>query len=221
MLLDIGPPGMDGLEVLQQIKAVDEQVEVILVTAVKTVRTAVTAMKLGAFDYLTKAFEEEEVLAVVRRALRHRALHREVTFLRSELARRESADEIVGQSAQMRRLARPIAQVARTSATVLITGESGTGKELVARAIHRQSARRDKPFVPVNPAATSEALIESELFGHERGAFTGAYAKRAGWTSLSSCSAFRPCCARRRRSCLRMNAGARYRAAGRAGRVWS
>ena len=185
VLLDIRLPGMDGLEVLQQIKALDEQVEVILVTAVKTVRTAVTAMKLGAFDYLTKPFEEEEVLAVVRRALDHRALQREVTFLRSELARRENADEIVGQSAEMRRLFQLIAQVARTSATVLITGESGTGKELVARAIHRQSPRRDKPFVPVNPAAISETLIESELFGHERGAFTGAYQKKLGRFELA------------------------------------
>ena len=142
---------MNGLDVLQPIKALDDQVEVILVTAVKTVRTAVAAMKLGAFEYLTKPFEEEEVLGVVRRALERHALHREVTFLRSELARRESADEIVGQSAEMRRLSRFIAQAAQTSAAVLITGESGTGKELVARAIHRQSLRRDKPFVPVPP----------------------------------------------------------------------
>jgi DNA-binding NtrC family response regulator len=185
VLLDIRLPGMDGLEVLRQIKALDEQVEVIPVTAVKTVRTAVAAMKLGAFDYLTKPFEEEEVLAVVRRALERRALHREVTFLRSELARRENADEIVGQSAAMRRLDQLIAQVARTSATVLITGESGTGKELVARAIHRQSPRRDKPFVPVNPAAIADTLIESELFGHERGAFTGAYQKKLGRFELA------------------------------------
>src|SRR5215470_11369627 len=185
VLLDIRLPGMDGIEVLERIKTFDEQVEVILVTAVKTVRTAVAAMKLGAFDYLTKPFEEEEVLAVVRRAIERRALHREVTFLRSELARRENADQIVGESAEMRRLYQLIAQVARTSATVLITGESGTGKELVARAIHRQSPRRDKPFVAVNPAAISEALIESELFGHERGAFTGAFQKKLGRFELA------------------------------------
>ncbi len=180
VLLDIRLPGMDGLEVLEQAKVIDEQVEVILVTAVKTVKTAVTAMKLGAFDYLTKPFEEEEVLAVVRRALERRALQREVVFLRSELARRQDGDEIVGQSAEMRKLAQMIAQVSRTSATVLIAGESGTGKELIAQAIHRQSPRRDKPFVPVNPAAIVESLIESELFGHERGAFTGAYQRKLG-----------------------------------------
>jgi DNA-binding NtrC family response regulator len=185
VLLDIRLPGMDGIEVLERIKAIDERVEVILVTAVKTVRTAVAAMKLGAFDYLTKPFEEEEVVAVVRRALERRALHREVVFLRSELARREDADEIVGQSPEMRKLGLLIGQVSRTSATVLISGESGTGKELIARAIHRQSARRDKPFVAVNPAAVVESLIESELFGHERGAFTGAYQKKLGKFELA------------------------------------
>ena len=185
VLLDVRLPGMDGLEVLEQIKALDEQTEVILVTAVKTVKTAVTAMKLGAFDYLTKPFEEEEVVAVVRRALERRALQREVVFLRSELARREDGGEIVGQSAEMRKLALLIGQVARTTATVLIIGESGTGKELIARAIHRQSPRRDKPFVPVNPAAIVESLLESELFGHERGAFTGAYQKKLGKFELA------------------------------------
>jgi len=180
VLLDVRLPGMDGLEVLEHAKALDEQVEIILVTAVKTVKTAVRAMKLGAFDYLTKPFEEEEVLAVVRRALERRALQREVVFLRSELARRQDGDDIVGQSPEMRKLALLIAQVSRTSATALIAGESGTGKELIARALHQQSPRRDKPFVPVNPAAIVESLIESELFGHERGAFTGAYQRKLG-----------------------------------------
>src|SRR5262245_62902280 len=139
VLLDIRLPGMDGIEVLERIKAVDEQVEVVLVTAVKTVRTAVAAMKLGAFDYLTKPFEEDDLLSVVRRALEKRSLEREVVFLRSELARRHEFGEIVGTHAEMQKLFRLIAQVARTTTTVLITGESGTGKELVARAIHRQS----------------------------------------------------------------------------------
>jgi DNA-binding NtrC family response regulator len=180
VLLDIRLPGMDGIEVLERIKTLDEGIEVILVTAVKTVRTAVAAMKLGAFDYLTKPFDEDDLLAVVRRALERRALEREVVFLRSELARRYDEDEIIGQHAEMQKIYRLISQVARTSTTVLITGESGTGKELIARAIHRQGSRRDRPFVAVNPAAMSETLIESELFGHEKGAFTGAYQRKIG-----------------------------------------
>jgi DNA-binding NtrC family response regulator len=184
VLLDIRLPGMDGIEVLERIKAIDESLEVVLVTAVRTVRTAVAAMKLGAFDYVTKPFEEDELLALVRRALERRSLQREVVYLRSELERRH-ASELVGLHPEMQRVYRLIAQVARTTTTVLITGESGTGKELIARAIHRQGPRRDKPFVAVNPAAISETLIESELFGHERGAFTGAYQRKLGKFELA------------------------------------
>jgi DNA-binding NtrC family response regulator len=180
VLLDIRLPGMDGIEVLERIKAIDDGVEVILVTAVKTVRTAVAAMKLGAFDYLTKPFEEDELLALIRRALERRSLEREVVFLRSELARQHDFDELVGQHPEMQKLYHLSAQVARTTTTVLITGESGTGKELIARAIHRQGPRRDRPFVPVSPAALSDTLVESELFGHERGAFTGAFQRKVG-----------------------------------------
>src|SRR5216110_2212196 len=185
VLLDIRLPEMDGIEVLERIKAIDEGIEVILVTAVKTVRTAVAAMKLGAFDYLTKPFEEEELLSLARRALERRALEREVAFLRSELERAHDRDEIVGRHPAMQKLQALITQVARTTTTVLITGESGTGKELVARAIHRQGPRRDKPFVAVNPAAVAESLIESELFGHERGAFTGANQRKLGRFELA------------------------------------
>jgi DNA-binding NtrC family response regulator len=185
VLLDIRLPEMDGIEVLERIKTIDEGVEVILVTAVKTVRTAVAAMKLGAFDYLTKPFEEDELLALVSRALEKRSLEREVVFLRSELKRQQDFEELVGQHTEMQRLYRLITQVARTSTTVLITGESGTGKELIARAIHRQGPRRDKPFVPVNPAALAESLVESELFGYEKGAFTGAYQRKLGRFELA------------------------------------
>jgi DNA-binding NtrC family response regulator len=185
VLLDIRLPGMDGIEVLERIKALDEGIEVILVTAVKTVRTAVAAMKLGAFDYLTKPFEEDELLSLSRRALERRALEREVAFLRSELERAHDLDEIVGRHPAIERLHGLIAQVARTSTTVLITGESGTGKELVARAIHHQGPRRDGPFVAVNPAAIVETLIESELFGHEKGAFTGAHQRKLGKFELA------------------------------------
>ena len=185
VLLDIRLPEMDGIEVLERIKAMDEGVEVILVTAVKTLRTAVAAMKLGAFDYLTKPFEEDELLAVIARALEKRALEREVTFLRGELERARDFDEIVGQHPTMQKVYRLIAQVARTTTTVLVTGASGTGKELIARAIHRQGPRREKPFVAVNPAAVAESLIESELFGHERGAFTGAHQRKLGRFELA------------------------------------
>ena len=185
VLLDIRLPGMDGIEVLERIKAIDEGIEVILVTAVKTVRTAVAAMKLGAFDYLTKPFEEEELLSLARRALERRALEREVAFLRSELERAHDRDEIVGRHPATQKLQALITQVARTATTVLITGESGTGKELVARAIHIQGARRERPFVAVNPAAIAESLIESELFGHERGAFTGAHRRKLGRFELA------------------------------------
>jgi len=185
VLLDIRLPEMDGIEVLERLKALDDSLEVILVTAVKTVRTAVAAMKLGAFDYVTKPFEDEDLLALVRRAVEKRSLEREVTFLRGELARRHDRDEIIGEHPEMQKLARLVTQVARTTTTVLITGESGTGKELIARAIHHRGPRRDKPFVPVNPAAMPEALVESELFGHEKGAFTGAHQRKLGRFELA------------------------------------
>jgi two-component system, NtrC family, response regulator AtoC len=185
VLLDIRLPEMDGIEVLERLKAIDEGVEVILVTAVKTVRTAVAAMKLGAFDYVTKPFDEDELLSLVRRALQKRSLEREVTFLRGELARQHDREDIVGEHPEMQKLSRLITQVARTTTTVLIAGESGTGKELIARAIHHRGPRRDKPFVPVNPAAIPESLVESELFGHEKGAFTGAHQRKLGRFELA------------------------------------
>jgi DNA-binding NtrC family response regulator len=185
VLLDIRLPGMDGIEVLERLKSLDEHVEVILVTAVKTVRTAVAAMKLGAFDYLTKPFEEDELLSLVRRALERRSLEREVVYLRAELERRHDFDEIIGQHPEMQKLYRLVGHVARTPTTVLITGESGTGKELIARAIHRQSPRRDKPFVAVNAPGIAESLMESELFGHEKGAFTGAFQRKLGKFELA------------------------------------
>jgi DNA-binding NtrC family response regulator len=185
VLLDIRLPDMDGIAVLGELKAFDEHVEVILVTAVQTVRTAVAAMKLGAYDYVTKPFEEEEILPLVRRAVEKRALDREVVYLREELARQHDFEELIGRTPVMQRLYQLIESVARAPVTVLIVGESGTGKELVARAIHRQGPGRDGPFVPVNVAAISDGLLESELFGHEKGAFTGAFQKKRGKFELA------------------------------------
>ncbi|HEV8674705.1 MAG TPA: sigma-54 dependent transcriptional regulator [Methylomirabilota bacterium] len=185
VLLDIRLPDIDGIAVLGEIKAFDEHVEVILVTAVQTVRTAVAAMKLGAFDYVTKPFDEDEILPLVRRAIEKRALDREVVYLRAELARQQDFEELVGRAPQMQRLYQLIESVARAPVTVLIVGESGTGKELIARAIHRQGPFRDGPFVPVNVAAIADGLLESELFGHEKGAFTGAFQKKLGKFELA------------------------------------
>src|SRR2546425_3799606 len=190
VLLDIRLTGMDGIEVLERIKAIDEGIEVILVTAVKTVRTAVAAMKLGAFDYLTKPFEEDELLSLSRRALERRALQREVAFPPSPLGPAHELGGIGRPHPAVGKAPGPIPPVARTSATVLITGESGTGKELVARAIHRDGTRREGPFVAVNPAAIVESLIESELFGHERGAFTGAHQRKLGKFELAQGGTF-------------------------------
>ncbi len=180
VLLDVRLPGMDGIEVLERIKAIDDHVEVVLVTAVQTIRAAVAAMKLGALDYVTKPFDEDEILPLIGRALERRALDREVVYLRSELARERDFDQLMGQHPLMQQLYQLISAVARNPLTVLIVGESGTGKELVARAIHRHGRRRDEPFVPVNVAAIPETLIESELFGHEKGAFTGAVSRKLG-----------------------------------------
>jgi two-component system, NtrC family, response regulator AtoC len=185
VLLDVRLPGMDGIEVLERIKAIDDHIEVVLVTAFQTVRAAVAAMKLGALDYLTKPFDEDEILPLIRRALERRALDREVVYLRSELARERGFDRLVGHHPLMQQLYQLISAVAGNPLTVLIAGESGTGKELVARAIHRQGPRRDEPFVPVNVAAISEALLESELFGHEKGAFTGAVSRKLGKFELA------------------------------------
>jgi len=180
VLLDIMLPGMDGLAVLQAIRAEDARVPVIMLTATKTVKTAVDAMKLGAADYLTKPFDVEELRVVVAKALQTEELEREVRYLRAQVVNRYGFDNIVGKSAQMREIYSKIAQVADTRTTVLITGESGTGKELVARALHYNSARHERPFVAINCAALPETLIESELFGHEKGSFTDAQARRLG-----------------------------------------
>jgi DNA-binding NtrC family response regulator len=191
VMLDQRMPGESGITILPRIHELDPTIVVILATAVRDVRTAVEAMRLGAYDYLVKPFDADDIQRLVQRALEKRALERQVLRLRSAFAGDGSEGDdrtfhgMVGRHPEMARIYRLIVQIAETPTTVLITGESGTGKELVARAIHQRSARAGQPFVAVNVAAIPETLVESELFGHEKGAFTGAHARKLGKFELA------------------------------------
>ncbi|MFZ5642976.1 MAG: sigma-54-dependent transcriptional regulator [Bacillota bacterium] len=178
VILDLKMPEMDGMEVLKQIKEINPRLPVVMLTAHGTIETAIEAMKMGASDYLTKPFDLDELKLVIKQNLVMSQLVSEVTFLRSELTKKYR--QMVGDGPAISEVRRLIERVANSSATVLITGESGTGKEVAALAIHQNSPRRDYPFVPVNCAALPENLLESELFGHEKGAFTGAMARKMG-----------------------------------------
>jgi len=185
VLLDVLMPGLDGLEVLERLKSGDPGTPVIMLTATKTVKTAVTAMKLGAFDYVTKPFDVEELLLIIERATRDAAREAELESLRWEVGRRYNPSNIIGNNVRMQQIFRTIGIVAPLKTTVLITGESGTGKELIAKAIHYQSPRAERPLVTLNCAAIPENLLESELFGHERGSFTDAIARKLGQFELA------------------------------------
>jgi DNA-binding NtrC family response regulator len=180
ILLDIKMPGMDGMELLSRIRAVSSASTVIMMTAFASVETAVRALKDGAFDYVTKPIDPDELSHLVRRALKERQLEQENSQMRETIAELSSADFIIGESPAMRKVMELIRQVAQTSSTVMIRGESGTGKELVARTIHANSARKYFAIVPINCGALPDSLLESELFGHEKGAFTGAQFRRKG-----------------------------------------
>jgi two-component system nitrogen regulation response regulator NtrX len=177
VFLDIWMPGKDGLETLAEMKRQRPEVTVVMISGHGTIETAVKATRLGAYDFIEKPLSLEKTLLIATRALEHARLERENASLRQRLQQRW---EIIGESPVIRRLREEIATAAPTNGRVLIHGENGSGKELVARAIHALSARRDRPFVEVNCAAIPEELIESELFGHEKGAFTGALARRRG-----------------------------------------
>ena len=172
VLLDILMPGTDGLDVLKQVKEANPEGEVIMLTALNTARTAFTSKEFGAFDYVTKPFDVNEMRFRVDRALEKIQLARELERLKEELGRRFGIENIVGRSESMLEIFKIVSLVAERKSTALLTGDSGTGKELVARAIHFNSDRRDKSFVVVNCAALPDSLIESEIFGYERGAFT-------------------------------------------------
>ena len=174
ILLDIRLPDMDGLELLKKLKGIDPNTEIIMVTAVKEIETAVKAIKLGAYEYVVKPFKVDDMLTLISRALEKRSLVREVTYLRSELERIQSSEKIIGESKEMRDIFSLMSNISDSDGAVLIQGESGTGKELIAREIHNLSSRKNQPFVVVNSAAIPATLMESEIFGHNRGAFTGA-----------------------------------------------
>ena len=193
VMLDQRMPGEAGIDVLPRIKAADPSTVVVIATAVRELRTAVEALKRGAYDYLTKPFDVDDILMLAQRAIDKRALEREVVGLRSALSGSLSDgsggagafEGMVGRHPEMVRIYQVVTQIATTPTTVLSTGESGTGKELVARAIHARSGRRGQPFVAINVAAIPDTLIESELFGHEKGAFTGAHARKLGRFELA------------------------------------
>jgi len=185
VLLDVVMPGLDGLTVLERIKGQRPEMPVVIVTATRTVKTAVTAIKLGAFDYIEKPFDLDELRIVLANATRTSALQREVNELRAEVGRRYQLGNIVGRSDPMQEIFRTVSMVAPLRTTVLITGESGTGKELIAKALHYQSPRASRSLTAINCAAIPETLIESELFGHERGSFTDAVARKPGQFELA------------------------------------
>jgi len=179
ILLDLKMPGMDGLEALKRLKEVNPEAEILMMTAYATVDTAVQAMKEGAFDYLVKPFDPDEVEMQIKKIVQHKDLVLENLLLRKTLEEKFQYDEIIGKSDAMQEIFGMISRVAPTDSTVLITGESGTGKELIAQAIHANSQRSYMPFIAISCGALPDALLESELFGYEKGAFTGAtHAKR-------------------------------------------
>ena len=178
-LLDIRLPGMDGIKILEEMKRIDKDLTIVMVTAYGDIKNVVNAMKLGAYDYITKPFDNEELLLVVKKALQTRYLNKEVEILRRKLGER-MATGIIGESPQIKQVFKQVEIIANTNMTVIIQGESGTGKELIAHMIHQKSQRRDKPFIPIDCAAMPETLVESELFGYEKGAFTGAEERKEG-----------------------------------------
>ncbi|MEK6656150.1 MAG: sigma-54 dependent transcriptional regulator [Nitrospirota bacterium] len=186
VLLDIIMPDADGLAVLEKLKEIDRSVIVIMVTAVTVLSTAIEAMRKGAYDYIQKPFNANELKIKVDKAVAAKDMLNEIRFLRSEISRKYDFENIIGKGKAIQDIFSKIKQIADSKTTILITGESGTGKELIAKSIHYHSSRNNKPFIAINCAAIPDTLIESELFGHEKGAFTDASAKRAGQFELAN-----------------------------------
>ncbi|MHB0869860.1 MAG: sigma-54-dependent transcriptional regulator, partial [Chloroflexota bacterium] len=180
VIMDLRMPEWDGIEVMRKLGEQNLKVPVLLMTAHGTANSAIQAIQLGAFDYITKPFELDDVLLTVRRFFEYQELTAEVKKLRTQLERPDPSDKIIGKTAAMQEVYKTIGRVARSDATVLIWGETGTGKELVAQTLHQHSTRRQGPLVKVSCAALPETLLESELFGHEKGSFTGAMVQRKG-----------------------------------------
>ncbi len=185
LLTDLSMPGMSGIELLAHFTGKYPETLVIVLTGYGTIETAVEAMKRGAYDYLSKPANIDEILLTLKRAIELKDLKEENVLLREQLQDQHRLDRLIGQSSAMHALYRIIRRVSKTDSTVLVTGESGTGKELIANAIHYNGSRRDMPFVPINCGAIPEELLESELFGHEKGAFTGAIKERRGRFELA------------------------------------
>ena len=185
VLTDMKMPGMSGMELLEEAKKIKPEVPVIMMTAYGTIEMAVEAMKKHAYDYITKPFQNEELKLTLRKALENYRLVKENRRLSEALSERHGYRNIVGKSKSMLKVYDLIDKVAQSKASVLITGPSGTGKELIAKAIHYESLRKDRPFISVNCGALAETLLESELFGHEKGAFTGAIAMKKGRFELA------------------------------------
>ncbi len=185
VITDMKMPGMSGMEVLEEIKKIDEQIPVIIMTAYGTVQTAVDAMKAGAFDYILKPFDISEMEVITQKALEYRKLSREIVQLRSELQSKYRFDNIIGKSPGMQRIFNLITQIAPTKSTIMIRGESGTGKDLIAGSVHCHSDRASAPFIKLNCGAIPGTLLESELFGYEKGAFTGADRRKLGRFELA------------------------------------
>src|SRR3990172_4457967 len=186
VLLDLKMPGMDGIAVQKRIREIDPETAIIILTAYASVETAVEALKLGAYDYVTKPVDPDDLSNLVRNALHTRALAEENVRLRETVSELTQADTILAVSAKMEHVLEMVRTVAETDSSVVIRGESGTGKELIARAIHAQSKRRFFPLVAVNAGSIPETLLESELFGHEKGAYTGAQYRRKGKIELAN-----------------------------------